>query len=128
MCRKAFALIMIAAISLHTGGKAFLFSWYHLANGTFTKTFCINQDRPQLHCNGKCKVAMLLKQQREEQQKQIPTPAQDEERRVAYDLPCDYGNLPATIATGKLPLFPYSPNFWDLLPDRAFFHPPNLAC
>lgn len=127
MCRKAFALIMIVAIGLHTGGKAFLFFWYKVSNGSFTEVFCINQDRPQLHCNGKCKVAMLLKQQREEQQKQIPVPSKDEEQRVAYDLPSDVSDLTLRAQPGDSNDFPDPSTFKDLLPVRAFFHPPKQA-
>jgi hypothetical protein len=128
MCRKAFALIMIVAISLHTGGKAFLFFWYKVSNGSFTEVFCVNQDRPQLHCNGQCKIGKLLKQQREEQQKQIPVPSRDEEQRVAYDLPSEKDDLTLSAEPGNSNTFPDLSNLKDLLPVRAFFHPPKLAC
>lgn len=127
MCRKAFALIMIAAISLHTGGKAFLFFWYKVSNGSFTEVFCVNQDRPQLHCNGQCKIGKLLKQQREEEQKQIPVPSKDEEQRVAYDLPSDVSDLTLRAQPGDSNDFPDPSTFKDLLPARAFFHPPKQA-
>ncbi|MFI2741380.1 hypothetical protein ACG2LH_01460 [Zhouia sp. PK063] len=35
--------------------------------------FCINKDKPEMHCNGKCYLAMQLKKQQEQKKQGIPS-------------------------------------------------------
>lgn len=42
---------------------------YQLRQGFITKTFCINKERPQLNCNGKCYLAQRLKAAEERETK-----------------------------------------------------------
>lgn len=86
MLRKVFSIMMVFAICLHTGGKPFLYFWYQLANGSFTKVFCVNQNSPELHCNGKYYLSYLVRQQQEEQCKQVANPNSEEENRAVYDV------------------------------------------
>lgn len=48
----------------------FLFAGYELNRDYITKEFCVNKDKPELHCNGKCYLMKKLKQAEEKEQKQ----------------------------------------------------------
>ncbi len=39
-----------------------LLMYYQVDTTAFINTFCVNKDRPQLHCDGKCKLSQLLKE------------------------------------------------------------------
>lgn len=36
--------------------------FYLIDNSTFTELFCVNQDKPELKCNGKCELSKLNKE------------------------------------------------------------------
>lgn len=124
MSRKVFSIMMVFAICLHTGGKPFLYFWYQVSNGSFTKAFCINQKSPVLHCNGKCYLSYLLRQQQEEQQKQVPNPTSEEENRAVYDVPLVQEMTAPLFVKYHSESITYKRSFWNLLLAHAFFHPP----
>lgn len=39
-----------------------LLMYYQVDSTAFINTFCVNKDRPQLHCDGKCKLSQILKE------------------------------------------------------------------
>ena len=43
---------------------------YELNKEYITRTFCENKDKPKMHCNGKCHMAKMLKQ--EEKNNNLP--------------------------------------------------------
>lgn len=123
MLRKVFSIMMVLAICLHTGGKPFLYFWYHVGNVSFTKAFCINQKRPELHCNGKCYLSYLLRQQQEEQRKEVPNP-NNEENQVVYDIPLLQEFFLSILEKCCSKSIIYQRSHWSLLLTLAFFHPP----
>ena len=42
--------------------NSLLLMYYQVDTTAFINTFCVNKDRPQLHCDGKCKLSQLLKE------------------------------------------------------------------
>lgn len=36
-------------------------SFYLVDNSSFTELFCVNQDKPEMECNGKCELSKLNK-------------------------------------------------------------------
>ncbi len=126
MLRKAFAIIMILAISAHTGGEAFIYFWYLIGNGSFEKAFCINQEKPELQCHGKCHLAKLAREEQEQKQSQTPSPANEEERlRTSYIEPAVSTFILFTFfAITEQHLFKYDRLFSQLL-IHTIFHPPK---
>lgn len=128
MMRKAFTGIMILAICMQTGGRAFLYFWYQVGNGSFEKAFCINIDRPEMNCNGKCYLSKLLKQQREEERKEIPNPNSEEERfrTVYFSGNTNTDNTALVFYTTLSPTFQRE-NLHGRLFSPAIFHPPRTV-
>ncbi len=126
MLRKAFAIIMIFAVSAHTGGEAFLYFWYLIGNGSFEKAFCINQERPELQCHGKCHLAKLAREEQEQKQPQTPSPVSEEERlRTFYIEPEIWTIVSFTfLEITEQHLFKYDRLFSQLL-IHTIFHPPK---
>lgn len=38
-----------------------MISFYLVDNSSFTELFCVNQDKPEMECNGKCELSKLTK-------------------------------------------------------------------
>ena len=36
-----------------------MISFYLVDNSSFTELFCVNQDKPELECNGKCELSKM---------------------------------------------------------------------
>ena len=36
-----------------------MISFYLVDNSSFTELFCVNQDKPEMECNGKCELSKL---------------------------------------------------------------------
>lgn len=48
----------------------FLYAGYEWNKQYIAQEFCVNKDKPELHCNGKCYLMKKLKQAEEKEQKQ----------------------------------------------------------
>ena len=53
------SLVMLFCVTKNS----LLFALYELDTGTFVSLFCENKTRPQLKCNGHCKLAQMAKEQ-----------------------------------------------------------------
>ncbi len=47
--------------------NSLLYVLYKFDAELFISMFCENKNRPQLHCNGKCKLAKMLKEEKNEE-------------------------------------------------------------
>ncbi|MEN7546901.1 hypothetical protein AAG747_03205 [Rapidithrix thailandica] len=50
---------------------------YQLNKGYFAKVLCINQDKPELHCEGQCHVSTQLEENQADEQDLPPLPELD---------------------------------------------------
>ncbi len=126
MLRKAFTIMMIFAISAHTGGEAFLYFWYLIGNASFEQAFCINRDRPEMQCHGQCHLNKIAQKDQEQKQPQAPNPASEEERlSVPYAQPEAFLFIPYHVFNNiEQHLFRYDCFFSKLLAHNIF-HPPK---
>lgn len=47
--------------------NSLLLMYYQVDTTAFINTFCVNKNRPQLHCDGKCKLSQLLKEKEQKE-------------------------------------------------------------
>jgi len=69
-------------------------------------------------------LSYLLRQQQEEQQKQVPNPTSEEENRAVYDVPLVQEMIAPLFVKYHSESITYKRSFWNLLLAHAFFHPP----
>lgn len=70
--RKALAILLLFSLSVHcTGQLGIAVSWW-LNQDYIARVLCINRDKPQLKCNGKCHLRKQLKAVAEHEKKQQP--------------------------------------------------------
>ncbi|GAB2767447.1 hypothetical protein HNQ93_000030 [Hymenobacter luteus] len=70
--RQAIAILLLFSLSVHcTGQLGIAVSWW-LNQDYIARVLCINRDKPQLKCNGKCHLRKQLKVVAEHEKKQQP--------------------------------------------------------
>lgn len=62
---KLHIVFLFVFITLATSLKiAGTMSYYILDSENFVELFCVNKDKPELKCNGKCELAKMLQQEK----------------------------------------------------------------
>lgn len=124
--RKAIAILLLFSVMVRPFTQAYYLIDYQLRKGFITKTFCINKDRPQLNCNGKCYLAQRLKAAEEQETKAQHTIFEK------YEIPTmiceEFTNLQFQLSTFKTTtvLYTYT-NYYTGAFAALIFQPPRLA-
>lgn len=69
MVTKYISLLLIVLLNVPTFSKWSVVIYYQVNKSSIAKELCINRNRPQLHCDGKCFLAKKLKAADEREQK-----------------------------------------------------------
>ena len=67
--RKAIAILLLFSVMVRPFTQAYYLIDYQLRQDFIAKVLCINKEKPQLHCNGKCYLAKRLKATEEKENK-----------------------------------------------------------
>ncbi|SKB67963.1 hypothetical protein SAMN05660776_2513 [Salegentibacter holothuriorum] len=60
--RSTFIILLFTVVMLFNSIKSgFMISFYLVDNPSFTELFCVNKDKPEMECNGKCEISKLSK-------------------------------------------------------------------
>lgn len=112
--------IVFAAFLLQTFSGEFIIADYYINRAVYEK-LCINKDKPQMHCNGKCQMTKKMK---EEDKKKQDNP--DRNSTLKIDLFCQPINL-VQLASFSTITRTYSTFSTPLIKNRSFsiFHPPQ---
>lgn len=87
-----------------------LYTVYQYNRSFFIEMFCVNKDRPQLQCDGKCKLAQM---QQEENEKRANDKLKQLQLEVVYFSPV----RPVTLINNSVPLPAAEcklPSYYDL--------------
>ena len=97
--------------------------YYELNQDYIAEFLCINKDKPEMHCNGKC----YLKKEIKKQQKEGP----DSQKIIMENYPIGFVEI--TILKSQSPIFQtisspvcYS-NLYRFEYNISCFHPPDLV-
>lgn len=61
-------LLFIVSTMLYSTRFSYFVYQYHFNNNVFTENYCVNKDKPELKCNGKCELAKLAKAAEKQEQ------------------------------------------------------------
>ena len=86
------------------------------------KVLCINKDKPELKCNGKCQLMKQLEQQEEEDFKSLRIAMEEYPIGFVSVLKIDKHNRTTTTLKNK---FSYTNNY-SYLRTHSVFHPPTI--
>lgn len=62
--------MLLLSLLLVNFANAFVFAGFEMNQKYIAAELCVNKDKPQLHCNGKCYLMKKLKQAEDKEQKQ----------------------------------------------------------
>jgi len=67
MSRRILAYFLILATLVANSSQLFVYAGFGLNQNYIVSRLCVNRDKPQLHCNGKCYLLRKLKQAEEKE-------------------------------------------------------------
>jgi len=67
MFRSVIAYFLILATIVANSSQLFVYAGFELNQKYIVSELCVNRDKPQLHCNGKCYLMRKLKQAEEKE-------------------------------------------------------------
>lgn len=70
MLKRFTSLLLLAALIGSNCSRFFVFAGFELNHKFIADNFCINKNRPWLHCNGKCYFMKKIQQAEENEKKQ----------------------------------------------------------
>jgi len=124
MLKRALAiLLLLCSVSLSLS-QFFVFAGFEMNRSYIVAALCINRDRPQLHCNGKCYLMKKLKQAQEKEQKQENQVQKIQLQEAIVALPFNFKQYAIAAIHLRIPLTTGMP----LSQVSSIFHPPQISC
>ncbi|OAQ39695.1 hypothetical protein A5893_08920 [Pedobacter psychrophilus] len=120
MIKKVSCILLILLISLSSFTRLFYFAGYELNKDYIAKNLCINKDKPEMQCNGKCFLTRKIAEAEKQQQSQ--------ERKTQKDLTQQI----MLITTFHIKFFNLNSvtensvyqNNYSYIKSSSFYHPP----
>jgi hypothetical protein len=125
MLTRAIAILLLfSSLSVNLSGL-FVFAGFEMNEDYIAKELCVNKNKPELQCNGKCYLMNKLKQAQDKEQKQEhqfqKVQLQMQEAIVA--LPFTFKQYPIAAINFSIPLNTGMP----VARVNAIFHPPQYS-
>jgi len=126
--RIALSISLVLLILLQSFSKVWIVLSFKLNREYIASTFCVNRDKPELLCSGKCFLNQQLKADEEQDKKTVPQKAA-KNQETGYVLEntsaCAFLlTTPAALLHNTLPFF-QSPHHTHPCLDGVF-HPPDF--
>jgi hypothetical protein len=121
--RSTFIILLFTLVMLFNSIKSgFMISFYLVNNSSFTELFCVNTDKPEMECNGKCEISKLSK---DSTTKEKPTHLDFLQRQVVlFFNPMQQLEVFQFSEEEKTPVAYLNNYTYQYLPKS--FHPPSL--
>ncbi len=113
-----FCLLIVLAIFK----QSFFFGYYALFTDNFIETFCVNKDKPELQCDGKCFLSDLIENNNTESPE---IPSYIEKLNVLFFYA--WGATSFQDVNASRTLFNYSNNYQSLFSSSSFKPPSTFA-
>jgi hypothetical protein len=63
--RKIITILLLSSITLQLCNRVGIIAWFNLNQDKVVELFCINKDKPELDCKGKCYLAEKLEEDKQ---------------------------------------------------------------
>jgi len=106
---KIFPFVLLLVLIFCTCKNSLLVAFYKLNTEAFVEAFCENKTRPQLNCNGQCKLAKMAKENQQKEAANTLANLQNEvfffhqnnmlsiQRKAFFFLNACYNSLPGNL-------------------------------
>jgi len=119
--RGFLSILLLSSFLIVNLSKSIILIHYEINKKEITEKYCINRDKPQMHCCGKC----LLKRKLAEQEEQQKFPAFPD---IKTDIQLYYSNNFTFLSSpekNKIDLIPTHNSLHSLWEGIGVFHPPS---
>ena len=120
---RLLALFLAALMLLQTFSREVIIVDYQVHKARITELFCVNKDKPQLKCNGKCHLAKQLRKASDTESKAPGAGF----AKVKYEVVVPFQLRVATPVRVPLSAQRYAPSAaaqYAFSPVHGVFHPP----
>jgi hypothetical protein len=128
--KRLFSIILIAAILLQIGSTIAVVASFKINQDYIANYLCINRDKPELECKGKCVLMQRMQQELNDIKEHDRQKAQ---HIVEQEVLLFFQKFPPIaifksnfIFHKKLIINTFDPSFTSLLFTDAVFHPPTV--
>lgn len=120
LTRLVAVLLLLGSISINLSGL-FVVAGFEMNKSYIASTLCINKDKPQLHCNGKCYLMKKLKQAQDKEEQEAHQFQKIQLQEAIVSLPFLFKSYTIALPALHVPLRTGMP----LARVNAIFHPPQ---
>ncbi|MBU2940454.1 hypothetical protein KO494_12980 [Lacinutrix sp. C3R15] len=118
-----FAIILTLLLLVNSTRVSLTYAYYNIDTIGFIESFCINQDKPELKCNGKCHLKKVAQTQDKEQK--TPENIIDFKVLIFYTNPLETFVFTKTTYLKKQNAIAYQ-NLYSFNKTNDCFHPPQV--
>lgn len=123
--KKVIAIILLCTFFLQVFYVAGLTIWFYANRAYISQKLCINKNRPELGCKGRCYFKRKLREAEEKQNQQTPI----QEKQIKETSPCIVHSHSYSIHSIAV-VSSYNPEYscqYSYLFLQEIFHPPSTA-
>jgi hypothetical protein len=128
LTKKITGVVLLITITFKMFMAPLIFADYELRKDFIIKNYCVNKNRPEMHCDGKCYLAKQLEKAEQEDQKQATGNFISKLLSFESEFKTNYfSNFFAkkSLRIKENPNFQYTESF-SMLHTFSFFHPPQV--
>ena len=70
MFNRVISIFILVVLMLTNFSRLFIYASFELNQEYIASTLCVNRDKPEINCNGKCYLSKKIKQAEEKEKKQ----------------------------------------------------------
>lgn len=123
LIRSIAILLLFCSVSVNLSG-VFVFAGYEMNRGYIATELCVNRDKPEMHCNGRCYLMRKLKQAQEKEQKQEHQFQKIQLQQPIVNPSFQFKQYAISAIHLRVPLTTGMP----VSKVNTIFHPPQINC
>ena len=124
--KNAVSIFLVLLILLQSFSKVWIVLSFKVNQGYIAKTLCVNRNKPERLCNGKCVLAQRLKADEGQGDQQLPQKIKEQpDAFFCFEIPEWLNDWPTEILTLEKPCSFFQTPF-TLGCINGVFRPPNL--
>ncbi len=122
--KKTIAIILLLLFTVQTFYAAAFTTWFFANKAAIVKQHCINKDKPELKCDGKCFLSKKLKEAEQHQNEEAPMQI----KQLLESNPFTITTITHSITSFRAVCIhtPKNAALYRFTPGESIFHPPSV--
>lgn len=121
MLKQLIAFLLLTAFATQTFGQAITVANFYINQNYIAKKLCVNKDKPQMKCCGKCQLSKKLKQEEKQDQQ---NPERKDSKTEVLSSKSFFPDFKSVVTSSSI-LFKSYPLFESIKMPMGIFHPPQ---